>query len=410
MNLFQSMSLCGTLVFAAVFLAEKISKNKLTGKTKYTLYKVALLFYLLPVQWFKFQYKRIFMLFWEIRPNPPLYDNSDYRGMLSVSLGDHLYIMICPWKIIVFCVSLLLTVVFFSLQLKKYFKAKHILLKRSCKMNRKMDPVLGSCPCYISSAVSSPFSMGVLRPRIILPDACFTDEEQQLIYVHEMNHIRQGDILLKFVSLFAVALHWYNPFIYVLYQKLQLFCEYACDEAVLQSPFVKKARTYYILLIKMSVDQGIYSGLFVQLSANQTKLKQRIENMKNSTRNAKSVKAAITLLTVGAVFISSTISTCAYHPLNDHTFAFDSEESAEHFLNVPKAQESSPGKANTLSMHRRYFKIPFGNQSDLYKYVHKKNSKGGCTIYKFIVPVCTGCEYHKPYIFDSSVIYARCPH
>lgn len=141
-----------------------------------------------------------------------------------------------------------------------------------------------------------------------------------------------------------------------------------------------------------------------------TKLKQRIENMKNSTRNAKSVKAAITLLTVGAVFISSTISTCAYHPLNDHTFAFDSEESAEHFLNVPKAQESSPGKANTLSMHRRYFKIPFGNQSDLYKYVHKKNSKGGCTIYKFIVPVCTGCEYHKPYIFDSSVIYARCPH
>ena len=82
-----------------------------------------------------------------------------------------------------------------------------------------------------SERVDSPFVLGVFRPRIYLPFA-LTGRDAEMAVAHERAHIRRGDCLWKPLGFLLLALHWFNPLLWLGYA---LFCrdlELACDEAV----------------------------------------------------------------------------------------------------------------------------------------------------------------------------------
>lgn len=86
---------------------------------------------------------------------------------------------------------------------------------------------------YESEFVDSPFVFGVVKPNIYLP---MHMDEGTAAYViaHEHAHLARRDHWWKVLGYLVLALHWFNPLVWVAYI---LFCrdiELACDEKVVK--------------------------------------------------------------------------------------------------------------------------------------------------------------------------------
>lgn len=102
-----------------------------------------------------------------------------------------------------------------------------------------------------SPCIRSPMLFGIITPYIILPEKNFTDYELSLIFKHELTHLKHMDILIKFLSSVACALHWFNPLSYKLKRSVSEGCELCCDESVLKYADKSYKKDYGMLLISV---------------------------------------------------------------------------------------------------------------------------------------------------------------
>lgn len=86
---------------------------------------------------------------------------------------------------------------------------------------------------FQSENVSSPFVLGLIKPRIYLP---FNMNGQDLEHVvaHEQAHIRRKDHWWKPLGFLLLTIHWFNPFMWLSYVLLCRDIELACDEKVIR--------------------------------------------------------------------------------------------------------------------------------------------------------------------------------
>jgi beta-lactamase regulating signal transducer with metallopeptidase domain len=77
---------------------------------------------------------------------------------------------------------------------------------------------------------------GFRRPCLLLPEGLLESLERRevrLVVLHELLHIRRRDVLVKWISVLALAPHWFNPLAWVAMRRLRADQELACDAAVL---------------------------------------------------------------------------------------------------------------------------------------------------------------------------------
>ncbi len=78
----------------------------------------------------------------------------------------------------------------------------------------------------------SPMLTGILRPVIYLPVSTLSKEQLSMVFRHELTHLKRGDLIYKWFTLFVNAVHWFNPFAYLLSANVNEACEVSCDMAV----------------------------------------------------------------------------------------------------------------------------------------------------------------------------------
>ncbi len=84
-----------------------------------------------------------------------------------------------------------------------------------------------------SDRVDSPFVLGFFPPKIYLPLG-LTGDTRRYVLLHECAHIRRGDHIVKVLAFLALAVHWFNPLLWVSWFLSCRDMEAACDEAVLR--------------------------------------------------------------------------------------------------------------------------------------------------------------------------------
>jgi BlaR1 peptidase M56/ankyrin repeat protein len=89
----------------------------------------------------------------------------------------------------------------------------------------------------ISPAVAVPVTFGWRRPVVLLPEAARGWEEEQLreALLHELAHVRRHDWALQMIARAVRALHWFDPLVWLLFRRLLLEAELACDDQVLRA-------------------------------------------------------------------------------------------------------------------------------------------------------------------------------
>lgn len=102
----------------------------------------------------------------------------------------------------------------------------------STRLGMKRKPEL-----RLVEANVSPFSYGVVRPVICLPeglDEKLGREALQLVVTHECLHVARGDGWLRPIERVIADIFWFNPFAWCVRRELDTARELACDEGVVE--------------------------------------------------------------------------------------------------------------------------------------------------------------------------------
>lgn len=114
----------------------------------------------------------------------------------------------------------------------------------------------------LQDSATGPFTTGVLRNIIVLPDEIENDKHMRFIIKHEMVHCKNRDILWKLLFLFVNIVHWFNPLVWILRMAAERDMEIACDEEVMRFA-TREERKDYSNVIMSWVERSRYKGSVV---------------------------------------------------------------------------------------------------------------------------------------------------
>ena len=149
---------------------------------------------------------------------------------------------------------------------------------------------------YRCGAWGTPFVLGLLRPRIYVPEG-MDDAALPQVLAHERCHIRRGDHLVKPLAFLLLALHWFNPVLWAAYVLLGRDMENACDERVLRGVDGAGRAAYSRALVACAVRQR--PAAVCPLAFGEVAVKERVKNAMNGKKPA--VWAAVLLAIAAAV-------------------------------------------------------------------------------------------------------------
>ncbi len=131
---------------------------------------------------------------------------------------------------------------------------------------------------WVSEWVSSPVTIGFLKPVILVPLAAvnhLTPQQMEAVLLHELSHIKRFDYLVNLIINFIQAILYFNPFAKAFVKIVEKEREKSCDEIVLQFQYDSHDYASALLTLeKASADQKI---LVVSAAGRSHDLLQRIE-------------------------------------------------------------------------------------------------------------------------------------
>ncbi|MGN4125571.1 M56 family metallopeptidase [Lysinibacillus sphaericus] len=122
----------------------------------------------------------------------------------------------------------------------------------------------------VSDRITTPLTYGIFNPVILLPKSTNWEDAAsiQFILMHELIHIKRFDVLWKVILMIMVALHWFNPLVWLMYFLVNRDIELTCDERVIRQ-FGDKAKSAYALsLINMADETYTVTPLCNHFSKN----------------------------------------------------------------------------------------------------------------------------------------------
>ena len=121
--------------------------------------------------------------------------------------------------------------------------------------------------------IDTAFILGFIKPRIYIPMG-MNRQARKHILEHERTHLDKGDHWIKMIGFLALALHWFNPLVWIAYILLCKDIEIACDERVVQFMELEERKSYSAALLSCSSKQLHFSANPVAFG--EVSVKQRI--------------------------------------------------------------------------------------------------------------------------------------
>ena len=149
---------------------------------------------------------------------------------------------------------------------------------------------------FQSENVSSPFVLGIIKPRIYLP---FNMNGQDLEHVvaHEQAHICRKDHWWKPLGFFLLTIHWFNPLMWLAYVLLCRDIELACDEKVIKKLGNEQRADYTQALVACSVNRRMIAAC--PLAFGEVGVKERVKSVMNYKKPAFWVIIIAVIVCVG---------------------------------------------------------------------------------------------------------------
>ena len=124
-----------------------------------------------------------------------------------------------------------------------------------------------------SDKIETAFILGFIKPKIYIPMG-MDSQSRQNILAHERTHLDKGDHWIKMIGFLALALHWFNPLVWMAYILLCKDIETACDERVIRFMELDERKAYSSALLRCSSRRAHFAASPVAFG--EVSVKQRI--------------------------------------------------------------------------------------------------------------------------------------
>lgn len=118
-------------------------------------------------------------------------------------------------------------------------------VKKELKIKRRIK-------IRMSGDFDSPMIVGVLFPTIYIPGREISDRNMRMVFLHELTHYKRKDLMIKWLSLFVNAVHWFNPLVYLLCANVSEACEVSCDMAVTKNMSDEEQKIYMNTILDLA--------------------------------------------------------------------------------------------------------------------------------------------------------------
>lgn len=181
---------------------------------------------------------------------------------------------------------------------------------------------------YRLSGTGTAFVLGLLRPRIYLPEG-LEARERRYILLHERIHIRRGDPVFRALSWLALVIHWFNPLVWAAFHFSGRDMEMSCDEAVLKKLGNGVKKEYSASLLSLASGHGRFQGL--PLAFGESDTKKRIRNVLRYRRPRRILTAGIAAVCILAAvwLLANPSGTSSENPDLYDGAAMDAETAGE---------------------------------------------------------------------------------
>ena len=149
---------------------------------------------------------------------------------------------------------------------------------------------------FQSENVSSPFVLGLIKPRIYLPFK-LDGQDMEHVVAHEQAHIRRKDHWWKPLGFLLLTIHWFNPLMWLAYVLLCRDIELACDEKVIKGLSNEQRADYTQALVACSVNHRMIAAC--PLTFGEVGVKERVKSVMNYKKPAFWVIIIAVIICVG---------------------------------------------------------------------------------------------------------------
>ena len=135
-------------------------------------------------------------------------------------------------------------------------------------------------PIWISDLITSPVTIGFLKPIILIPLAAInhlTPQQLEAVLLHELSHIKRHDYLINLVITFIRTILYYNPFVKLFVKAIERERERSCDEMVMQ--FQYDPRGYASALLTIEKNNFISKPMLIAAGGRKNDLLYRVERI-----------------------------------------------------------------------------------------------------------------------------------
>ncbi len=208
----------------------------------------------------------------------------------------------------------------------------------------------GSVQLYRCPMIHSPAAAGLIRPCVFLPaEAAQWDAERlRVVLLHEMGHLKRGDLWTQWLSQSVCALYWFHPLVWMLNRTLHQTREFACDHTVLSSGTEPSQYAGHLLALAKNLSRQpdtprlvMANGLFLAMASphiRQSALEQRVRailSYQSSSHLSLLLALFLALTALGASWAAATLAPVKHDEGMQWPAAPHGQESREPAVDTP---------------------------------------------------------------------------
>ena len=187
--------------------------------------------------------------------------------------------------------------------------------------------------------VSSPFVLGILKPRIYLPYA-MDGKNLAHVVAHEQAHIKRKDHWWKPLGFLLLTVYWFNPLMWVAYILLCRDIELACDEKVITELDNEQRADYTQALVACAVNRRMIAAC--PLAFGEVGVKDRVKSILNYRKPAFwiIVTALVVCVVVAVCFLTDPNPSREFSMSGENVSNLNPEAIVERIMDIENIDNS----------------------------------------------------------------------
>ena len=221
--LILAMSFSGSVVFLIILLCAVFGRNRLSSTWVYHMLRLDLIFFCLPLPKYSSGYHYRVTQALGIQKQWKTIDFA-LENVIGIEQGGRLHISFRTYVFYIWLVWMCGVLAFTLYNMRKY---RYLKVLRTCPQIKQSNYLelfdsikkqLGidkGVELLCDAGTGEALTIGVFRQYVIVPEEGLTDEELYYILKHELIHVKRRDVGWRYLTLFVLLMHWFNPVVYL---------------------------------------------------------------------------------------------------------------------------------------------------------------------------------------------------